>query len=69
VQLVETSAMFAGEAPGKWDYLYLSILDPAATDRDFVTITDKPYLYYVRFNQLHPPFERTLLRRQIRLKE
>jgi hypothetical protein len=67
VRLVDTAALVAGERPGKWDYNYLSILDPASTDRDFVTITSAPYLYYVRSDMVHPPLTRTLMRRQIRL--
>ena len=67
VRLIDTAALAAGERPGKWDYNYLSILDPASTDRDFVTITSAPYLYYVRSDMLHPPLTRTLMRRQIRL--
>lgn len=67
VRLIELSAMLAAEPPGKWAYLYLSLLDPTSTDRDFATIGSTPYLYYVRLDRLHPPYVRTLMRRQIRL--
>lgn len=59
--------LFAAEPPGRWDYLYLSLLDPGSTDRNFATVGNTPYLYYVRLDRLHPPFARTLMRRQIRL--
>ena len=67
VALVDLDTMVAAEGAGRWDYRYASLLDPASTDRDFVDLTDRPYLYYVRLDRMHPPLVRTLLRRQIRL--
>jgi len=67
VLLTGLDTMLAAEPPGRWDYRYLSLLDPASTDRDFVTITNSPYLYYTRLDKLRGAYIRTLMRRQIRL--
>ena len=32
----------------KWSYGYFSLIDPNAADASFMTITDHPYMYYVR---------------------
>jgi hypothetical protein len=47
-----------------WTYGYVSMLDPSSTDQNFSTISDTPYVYFVRMDPLHG---RILLRRQIKL--
>ena len=32
-----------------------------------MTITDSPYLYYVRMDGNHPPYQRVLFRQEIKL--
>lgn len=66
--LVKLSDLRASDGPGKWTYDYVSLLDPASTDRDFATVSDTPYLYYVRSDGNHPPYARVLFRRQVKLK-
>jgi hypothetical protein len=67
-QLVVTvNQLLACEPAGNWSYSYFSLLDPNATDPNFSTITDTPYLYYVRFDNNHPPYRRVLFRQRIRL--
>jgi hypothetical protein len=66
--LVTFNELKSAEGPGKWTYGYESLLDPASTDRSFSTISDMPYLYYVRLDGDHPPYSRVLFRRQIKLK-
>ena len=66
--LVKLSDLRASDGPGKWTYDYVSLLDPASTDRDFATVSDTPYVYYVRSDGNHPPYVRVLFRRQVRLK-
>ena len=68
VLLVRSVDLEVNDGPGKWTYEYASLLDPASDDRNFSTISDTPYLYYVRFDGSHPPYARVLFRRQIRLK-
>lgn len=65
--LVKTSDLEAADGPGKWDYGYVSLLDPASADRDFSTVSDRSYVYYVRFDNNDPPYVRTLFRRPIQL--
>jgi hypothetical protein len=66
--VVTVGELLAAEGPGKWSYEYLSLLDPASADRNFATVSDEPYLYYVRSDGLHPPYVRALCRRKIRLR-
>ena len=67
--LVETiDDMKASEQPGDWNYDYFALLDPASTDRNFSTISDRPFVYYVRFDRRHPPLTRDLMRRQVQLR-
>jgi DNA-binding response OmpR family regulator/S1-C subfamily serine protease len=49
-------------------YGYDSLLDPDSTDRNFSTVSDTPYLYYVRMDGNHPPYVRALFRRRVRLQ-
>jgi hypothetical protein len=66
--VASTADMLGGEGPGKWSYRYFSILDPASPDRNFETVSDTPFIYYVRFDLLHPPLTRDLMRRRIQLR-
>jgi hypothetical protein len=63
--VVSTADLTSNEGPGKWRYDYFTLLDPASPDRNFATVSDKPFVYYVRLDQLHPPYTRDLMRRQI----
>jgi hypothetical protein len=54
----------AADGPGKWSYDYPSLLDPASYDRNFSTVSESPYLYYVRMGGS----SRALIRRQIKLQ-
>jgi hypothetical protein len=66
--VITFSDLRAAEGPGKWTYGYESLLDPAATDRNFSTVSDTPYLYYVRSDGNHPPYARVLFRLPLRLQ-
>jgi hypothetical protein len=66
--LVVTQAeLLAKEPKGNWGYAYFSLLDPASTDANFSSISNQPYLYYVRFNNDHGPYVRVLFRQGIKL--
>jgi hypothetical protein len=67
VLVAKTSDLLATEGPGKWSYEYFSLLDPTSSDRNFATVGDTPYVYYVRFDGNDPPYARVLFRRQIKL--
>ena len=54
-------------AEGNWSYAYFSLIDPKSTDSSYMTITDSPYLYYVRMDGDHPPYQRILFRQKIKL--
>jgi hypothetical protein len=47
--------------------MYFSLIDPAAKDASFATITDHPYLYYVRLDDHHGPYQRVLFRQRVKL--
>ncbi|MGA8222775.1 MAG: hypothetical protein WB780_14075 [Candidatus Acidiferrales bacterium] len=59
--------MLRREPLGNWSYAYFSLIDPKSTDSSYMTITDSPYLYYVRMDGDHPPYQRTLFRQKIKL--
>jgi hypothetical protein len=59
--------MFRREPEGNWSYAYFSLIDPRSTDSNFMTVTDTPYLYYVRSDELHGPYQRVLFRQKIKL--
>lgn len=59
--------MLRREPEGNWSYGYFSLIDPNAKDPNFSTITDHPYLYYVRMDGNHPPYQRVLFRQKIKL--
>jgi hypothetical protein len=62
----DTMASYDG--PGTWGYGYSSIIDAAAADRDFVTTSNSPYLYYVRWEKSRPALGRRLYRVKIKIK-
>jgi hypothetical protein len=66
--LISTVELLTTEAPGNWRNMYVALLDPASKDRNFSTITDSPYLYYVRLDLNHPANGRIISRRQIKLQ-
>jgi hypothetical protein len=47
--------------------MYFSLIDPKASDSSYVTITDHPYLYYVRMDDNHGPYQRVLFRQKVKL--
>jgi hypothetical protein len=59
--------MLRREPQGHWSYQYFSLIDPKSSDSSYMTITDTPYLYYVRMDQNHPPYQRVLFRQKIKL--
>jgi len=65
--VVSTEALRKAEPPGQWAYLYFSLLDPEAKDRNFATVSRMPYVYYVRLDNNHGPYTRVLLRRRIKI--
>jgi hypothetical protein len=67
VLAIGRAALQAADGPGKWTYGYFSLLDPSSTDHNFMTISDKPYAYYIRFDGEHPPLTRALMRWQLHL--
>jgi hypothetical protein len=65
--VANTNTLLQAEPSGHWNYLYFALLDPNSTDRNFATISNQPYLYYVRLDQNHPPYTRVLFRRRIKI--
>ena len=59
--------MLRREPEGNWSYQYFSLIDPRSQDSSYMTITDSPYLYYVRMDGNHPPYQRVLFRQKIKL--
>jgi hypothetical protein len=59
--------MLRREPEGNWSYQYFSLIDPKSQDSSFMTITDSPYLYYVRMDNNHGPYQRVLFRQKIKL--
>ena len=59
--------MLRREAEGNWSYAYFSLIDPSSKDLSYGTITDHPYLYYVRMDGYHPPYQRVLFRQRVKL--
>lgn len=64
---VTLNQMLRREPEGNWSYAYFSLIDPKSADSSFMTITDAPYLYYVRMDGNHPPYQRALFRQKIKL--
>lgn len=67
VLVLSTAALTASDPAGNWLYEYFSLLDPAASDRSFSTITNNPMIYYVRLDMNNPPYKRVLFRRPLTL--
>jgi hypothetical protein len=59
--------MLRRETEGNWSYAYFSPIDPSSKDLSYGTITDHPYLYYVRMDGYHPPYQRVLFRQRVKL--
>ena len=59
--------MLRREPEGNWSYQYFSLIDPSSSDSSYMTVTDTPYLYYVRMDANHPPYQRVLFRQKIKL--
>ena len=59
--------MLRREPPGNWSYQYFSLIDPKSSDSSYMTITETPYLYYVRMDNNHGPYQRVLFRQRINL--
>jgi hypothetical protein len=64
---VTVDQLLVNEPPGNWTYGYFSLLDPNTSDPNFSTITDSPYLYYVRSDANDCCYVRVLFRQQIQL--
>jgi hypothetical protein len=59
--------MIQQEPEGNWSYAYFSLIDPKSADPNYSTITDSPYVYYVRSDDDHGPYQRVLFRQKIKL--
>lgn len=59
--------MLKREPLGNWSYQYFSLIDPKSQDSSYMTITDSPYLYYVRMDNDHGPYRRILFRQKVKL--
>jgi len=59
--------MFRREPEGNWSYQYFSLIDPKSQDSSYMSVTDNPYLYYVRMDGNHAPYQRVLFRQKIKL--
>jgi len=65
--VVSIDQLRAKEPKGNWSYAYASLIDPRSTDLNCSTVTDEPYLYYVRMDDSNPPYTRVLFRQKISL--
>jgi hypothetical protein len=66
--VASTEDIRAAEGPGDWNYSYFALLDPGSQDRNFSTISDAPYVYFVRLDKKRAPYTRVLFRQQIDLR-
>jgi hypothetical protein len=66
-RVATTQEMLDEEPSGKWRYGYVALLDPDAPDRNFSTVLDMPFVYYVRFDLVRGNLSRTLMRRRLLL--
>jgi hypothetical protein len=64
---ITQNQMLLREREGNWSYAYFSLIDPSSRDPSYGTITDHPYLYYVRMDGYHPPYQRVLFRQRVKL--
>jgi hypothetical protein len=60
--------MLRREPEGNWSYQYFSLIDPKSPDSSYTAITDSPYLYYVRMDNNHGPYQRVLFRQKIKMR-
>ncbi len=60
--------MLHEEPAGQWKYGDVALLDPSAPDRNFATLADAPFVYYVRFDMARGNLSRTLMRWRIQLR-
>jgi hypothetical protein len=65
--VVTVQDLMAVDPPGNWLYAYFSLIDPNATDLNFETIGDQPYVYFVRLNT-DDVYERALFRQKVQLR-
>jgi len=65
--VVTVKELLAKEPPGNWSYGYFSLLDPDSSDPNFSTISDSPYVYYVRSDANDCCYVRVLFRQRIKL--
>lgn len=65
--VIAQSQLLAKEPKGNWTYGYFSLVDPNSKDPNYGTITDNPYVYYVRSDANHGPYVRVLFRQRIKL--
>jgi hypothetical protein len=63
--VASTRDLFASYPSGNFSYLYFALLDPESTDRNFATVSATPFIYYVRLDNDHGPYQRVLFRRRI----
>ena len=63
--VVTLKQILAHDPKGSWLYAYFSLIDPSASDLNFSTIGDHPYLYYVRLDNNGQ--DRVLFKQRIRI--
>ncbi len=64
---VTLNQLLQREPEGNWSYAYFSLIDPKSADSNYSTVTENPYLYYVRMDDNHGPYQRILFRQRIKL--
>ena len=64
--VVTVQQIEANDPPGSWLYAYFSLIDPTATDLNFESVGNEPYVYFVRLNT-NDVYERVLFRQKIKL--
>jgi len=64
--VVTVAQLSAYDPPGSWLYAYFSLIDPTSPDRNFATIGDHPYVYYVRLDN-NDVYHRVLYRQKVKL--
>jgi hypothetical protein len=66
--VVTTDDMLKAEGQGRWSYGYFSVLDPTSKDPNFSTLSNSPYVYFVRLDAIQGNFSRTLFRQRLALE-
>jgi|SRR5579863_6513926 len=64
--VITLAKLSANDPAGSWLYAYFSLIDPEATDLNFSTVGDNPYLYYVRLDN-NDSEHRVLFRQRVKL--